>query len=328
MKVKTLIVLFLLISALIDAQEPCRMVKISDFPKQDLPPKGFKRNSYKVKESYKYYYGIDVHVDYKLARYMAFREMKDTTVDYEFNGPVILLMLYANGFGVKQDIQLSMRLACGNVGGSIAEVKYRQQHLQDMLDGKVGGVFDICDDITSGLMDGLCAELNYEKAAFKRDLKMDSILKNWPVKDTVAYSKLSAAADNFFQLRSGDEVDESGTSRVAMEMEEQDSLEKNFLDKIEKADKCNFPNYSNDDFIKADKELNLVYRKIMNCKTFEWGTVTQEQIKSVEIKWIKYRDAWVDFGKIRCPEITEDSWKTLLTRERISQLKEFLIGQK
>jgi hypothetical protein len=77
--------------------------------------------------------------------------------------------------------------------------------------------------------------------------------------------------------------------------------------------------------MKADKELNAVYAKVMQWKdTLDWGTVTRAQIKGVEKKWIPYRDAWVAFGLIRCPELPGDSWKTLLTEERISQLKGFL----
>jgi len=44
----------------------------------------------------------------------------------------------------------------------------------------------------------------------------------------------------------------------------------------------------------------------------------------VERKWLPYRDAWVSFGKIRCPQLSEFALETILTEERISQLKEFL----
>jgi uncharacterized protein YecT (DUF1311 family) len=62
----------------------------------------------------------------------------------------------------------------------------------------------------------------------------------------------------------------------------------------------------------------------MNVKKPEWGTVTKEGIKSTQRKWIRYRDAWVVFGGVRCPEITDTSWKTLITRERIAQLQDFV----
>lgn len=90
-----------------------------------------------------------------------------------------------------------------------------------------------------------------------------------------------------------------------------------------KADKCGFKKYTEQDFIKADKELNVLYRKIMGLKEFIWGTVTREGIKSTQKSWIGYRDAWVAFGKLRCSKISAVSWKTLITLERIEQLKEF-----
>ena len=324
MKIKVLIFLFVSITLLVKAQATGPKVNISEFPKKDLPPSGFKRKGLKVKESYKYYYGIGVPVDYVMARYLAFREMRDS-IENTFGAGAILIMLYANGFGVTRNIDLSEKLALGNIWAAPAEQGYRQKHLEKIRSGEDTSVFDICNDITSGLMSGLCAWLGFEMVQARRDRTLDSVIHTWPRQDSLAYVKLRHVANNFFQARSSDEVDLSGTAREAFEEEEQDSLEQNFLDKILKANTCNFPKYSPDEFSKADRELNSVYSKVMQWKdTLDWGTVTKEQIKGVEEKWIHYRDAWVAFGLIRCPELSGDSWKALFTKERISQLKDFL----
>jgi hypothetical protein len=62
----------------------------------------------------------------------------------------------------------------------------------------------------------------------------------------------------------------------------------------------------------------------MRKKDFDYGTVTQDNIREVQRIWLTYRDAWVAFGKIKCPQISEDSLKTLFTKERTSQLKGFI----
>ena len=54
-----------------------------------------------------------------------------------------------------------------------------------------------------------------------------------------------------------------------------------------------------------------------------WGTVTKEQIKKTQREWILYRDAWVEFMRIHCPDINENSIKTILTEERAEQLSDF-----
>jgi hypothetical protein len=38
--------------------------------------------------------------------------------------------------------------------------------------------------------------------------------------------------------------------------------------------------------------------------------------------WMRYREAWVQFGKVKFPSVTADSWRTWLTRERIAMWKD------
>lgn len=324
MKIK-IILLFLSFAVMCKSQDTCTRVKVSDFPKKDLPPANFKLQNYNGKTSENYYYGIGVPINYVTARYLAFKEMEDSANETVLDGSTVLLMLYANGYGVKRDLDICIRLACANVGGAPAEIEGRTKHLKDMKSGKSAGFFDICDDVTSGNMEGMCASIYSDKLDYHRQGIIDSILKTWTQKDVEAYKRLRKVATSFFEAREENEVDLSGTGRYAFELEELDSLESNFLDKILKVGKCLFQDYSADDFVKADEELNIVYSKVMRGKdTIDWGTVTKEQIKLVERKWIPYRDVWVSFSCIRCPNLSESALKTLLTKERITQLKEFL----
>jgi TPR repeat protein len=130
---KRFVILLLFLAALgrpltARSQANCPPVKIADFPKSDLPVRldtmWAKSAGIQLLESYKYYYGIGVPVDFVKARYLAFIEMAmHPDGAGEFEGPSVLLMLYANGFGVKRDLDISIRLACANVGGAGAEVE-------------------------------------------------------------------------------------------------------------------------------------------------------------------------------------------------------------
>src|SRR6266700_3093033 len=197
-----------------------------------------------------------------------------------------------------------------------------------MKEDSIPEKFDICDDITSGYMEGFCQSVQSEMGDIQRKSSADLITKPWPLRARLAFKKLRTAASGFFDQRASTEIDMSGTARVAMEYEESDSLENNFLEKVKLADKCRLTTYTAGDFTEADKELNLDYSKIINKKIegheWEWGTVTKAGIKSTQVQWIKYRDAWVAFIASHCPRITSASIKTILTKERISQLKEFL----
>jgi uncharacterized protein YecT (DUF1311 family) len=325
LQVLAILIAPLLLAPLSSKSQGCEKVKMTDFPKQDLPTDADRSDFGKEETSNKYYYGIGVPIDYVKARHLAFIEMERLSDNGEapFEGASMLMMLYANGFGVTRDLDISIRLACANVGGTDAEIEGRVRHLKDLKSGAAKGVFDLCDDITSGYMSGWCAGTQSAIADIVRKSKMDSVMKNWPEQDRVAYKQLREAAEAFFGERVLAEVDLSGTARAALQVEEEDSLEENFKEEIFKADTCAFTEYAIADFIKADKELNAVYARIMDAKKPGWGTVTQEGIRSTQRTWIRYRDAWVIFGAVRCPEMTAASWKTLITKERMIQLENF-----
>jgi uncharacterized protein YecT (DUF1311 family) len=233
-------------------------------------------------------------------------------------------MLYANGFGVQQDLDLCIRLACANVGFADAEIEGRIEHLKQMRSGTSTKTFDLCDDITSGYMSGYCESIHSELTAVKRDAAVDSVLKRWPEKDRTAYQDLRKAASAFFTERVNAEVDMSGTARAVLAIGESTFLEDGFAEDIMSADKCAFKTYSSGEFMEADKKLNALYKQVMNVERSVGTTITKEGIRSAQRAWIKYRDAWVSLGAVRCPQISETSWKTMITNERITQLQQLL----
>lgn len=309
-----------LLHTVASAQDDCPALTIKDFPTTDLPPEGFQPAADMTSSNY--YYGIGVPSNFDTARYYAFKELAAGN-ESPIDGAAVLLMLYANGFGVARDLELSLKLACGNIVGAPAEMEGREQHLNNMKTS-TGEPFDICDGITSGYMMGFCASIMYDKKEQERNIAVAELLQNWPAKDTAAYNKLGIAAGEFFNKRVDGEVDASGTARAAMVLGEYDALEEGFAEKTAKADRCSFIPYSAADFAKADAELNTVYKKLMATNNFEYGTVKLDDIKLAQRSWITYRDAWVTFGKTRCPQLPAEAWKTMLTLERTEQLKEFI----
>jgi hypothetical protein len=49
--------------------------------------------------------------------------------------------------------------------------------------------------------------------------------------------------------------------------------------------------------------------------------MTEERLLKGERAWIRYRDAWVDYGTRLWPSTSTDSWRTWLTLERIEYFK-------
>ena len=115
------------------------------------------------------YYGIGEPVDYEKARKCAFLE-RQRDPDLLFGSNTVLMMLYANGYGVKKDLDLAIRIAGCDVPGSRAEHKRRIAHLNKLKQKSEAKPFDFCDDITGGMMQGLCSI----HAAEVRESKLNS----------------------------------------------------------------------------------------------------------------------------------------------------------
>ncbi len=182
--------------------------------------------------------------------------------------------------------------------------------------------FDLCDYITSGMGQGYCAFREEKKAEAKRIARENAIIEKWPKDQQTAYGLLKTAADDFFITRSRNEVDLSGTGRAAFEIEEEDLLKKDFQKAISRFEKGKFPKFTSKDFKKSDFDLNDLYSRIMKLKDLQYGTVTPEEVKTVQLKWVPYREAWVKFGSLRYPSVSGDSWRTWLTKARMKQLED------
>lgn len=294
-------------------------VKIGEFPPADRPPATFDAAAYK--SSYKYYYGLGVPVNYKLARFVAFREFQREEHEEPFEGAAILMMLYANGFGVARNVDLAIRLACANVVCSPAEFEHRKEHLETLRADTTMGVFDICDDITSGYMEGFCQSLVSERREIDRAAELEATTGKWSAQEKAAFKSLGEVAETYFNTAADDEVDQSGTARAAMTLQAYDGLKDNYIEKIHSADSCSFASCSHADYKAADDSLNTVYKALMRADDDLWGTVNKEGIRATEQAWIDYRDAWISFMKTKCPQTPTWTLKTLLTRDRTEDLK-------
>lgn len=49
------------------------------------------------------------------------------------------------------------------------------------------------------------------------------------------------------------------------------------------------------------------------------GSPTKEGIRTTQRSWLRYRDVWISFGAIHYPQVSADSWKAWLDKERIAE---------
>src|ERR1051326_796884 len=124
------------------------------------------------------YYGIGRRADPVKARKCAYLEMNAGT-DYVFSGKAILMMIYANGKGVRHNTELALRLAC-EIEGAPAEIEGRIAHLQELKQASISAeAFDLCDDISSGSMTAARAIHNEKIEETRRQKRLNEMVAKW-----------------------------------------------------------------------------------------------------------------------------------------------------
>ena len=282
-------------------------------------------------DSYKLYSGIGNKVDYDAARRCAWSErlaqQKGIQPRYSvasvFGGAAMLAVLYADGDGVPRDLNLAGRFVC-EAEGAPKEIEIRLEHLESFFNaGKPPkSKFDFCDDITSGFMEGFCAAYGSEIQDQRRAHSIKSITAQLTAAQLVAFKALLKSQEFYSHAYAAGEIDTSGTARAMYQIDAENTLREDFLDALRTFEAGKFPKESTD-FQEADARLNSEYRKAMSDAEqhkSDYGAVQPEGIRNAERAWLKYRDSWLVFARLRYPNVSDQAWLLLLTKDRTSVL--------
>jgi len=331
MNLATLLAILLATPALQFAQDKCEKYKAVPIPEADKPTPA-QLETLKDCESVILYYGLyDVPSDPAQARLCAFTETAEGrhtpdlgqtdqpgTTPY-FWGPAILMMVYANGNGATRNLDLALRFACE------VDPTGRIQHLEQMKAQNWKGTdYDFCDadHPTNTDMDAYCEGKNSNVAAVRRKKQLAAIVAKWSAEDQEAFAQLRSAANEFFETKSEVEVDQSDNYHSRMMPIPHAKLEDDFLASLIAFESGKTPKFTAADFAKADANLNAVYKQTLKKAAAGKGTIKEDGIRSIEHLWLAYLTAWVTFAHQKYPQVTADSWRVWLTRERTQQLRE------
>ncbi|AMP88997.1 lysozyme inhibitor LprI family protein [Legionella pneumophila] len=261
------------------------------------------------------YYGFNAAPDYDKAFQCAL-------MNKDYN---ILVMAYANGRGATFNPDLAMHFACMMEDAAPAEMDGRIAHLAQIKENNKKTSFDICDDITSGYMMGWCSSIDQRLEDAKRNKKIKSLVSQWTNQEQLLYQQVRKTAEVYIHDHSMNEIDLSGTARGAFAINAQLGLNQRLFELLQKVDRCETPLATTKQYEELDKQLNRIYKKLMaDTSSFQDTTITKEGIKKTEIAWIKYRDAWIQLARAKCPKISAESWQVLLIQDRIKLLNEIL----
>ncbi len=296
-------------------------------PARDLPTAADRRRLRDC-DSEALYYGIGAEADFVAARKCALIEAENPDPGPGIFGAGVLMMIYANGRGVPQDLDLARKYACA-MWSAPAELTGRLDHLQRIADGDESTEpFDLCDDVTSGVMGGFCTAREERKSSVGRHDELTKIQASWSAPQLEAFRALRTAADGYFTESMNQEVDQSGTLRAAFMTEHGAALEDELLGMLREFETGKLPQGDAAAYATDDRELNAVYAKVLKAAAHEagesfgpLGTIDPAGIRKVEVAWLRYRDAWVVFGASRYPPVAKAAWLGFLTRQRTKALK-------
>lgn len=296
----------------------CRRLGDLDPPQSDQPTAA-QRRALTGCNSEKLYYGEGSKPDYVRARQCAFIEAEGAD-DSIFGGSTILMQLYANGLGVKRNLDVATSYAC-DLDGSVAESDGRVLHLQALKTKP--GPFDYCDDITSGLAEGYCQSRSSDQAKVGRDARLKEMTANLPAVAKSLYPPMTKAFEAFVDAHGDGEVDQSGTARAAMVIAEQDSVRDQFTKDLKRLLAGQWPAASAADGKAADAAMNTSYQKALVWAGGKgnFSTIKPEDVRAAQRAWLPYRDAFVRFGLATSPKIGLDALLTRLTKLRTAQLE-------
>jgi uncharacterized protein YecT (DUF1311 family) len=267
--------------------------------------------------------------DAVIARKCAFVQIDQSKIkgeaDFGISGEVVLIMAYANGIGVKKNLDVAIHFACALDGN---------EHWRDSQDDLVTAlnmkktandnskIFDVCDH-AAGPIGSQCIARDRFRAEIKFEEKFREIQIKWSKSEIYLWQNMFKLFSKYVFQRSISEIDGRGTAYTSMvESDEKDQKGAFFSDVL------NFfsgktPKFIPGEFAKADRELNEVYKQTLKniLDNTDQGTgISVDAVKKTQRAWIKFRDAWVAFAKEKFPSTNPEVWLLWLTQNRTKML--------
>ena len=234
----------------------------------------------------------------------------------------MLMTVYANGLGAARNLRLATALAC-RAGGAPAEVDGRVRHLARLgAEGWTGTDFNLCDDATSGLLQGICADHGQLIARAARARDVATLSAGWSSAERTGFAALRKAEAAFVDARGEDEVDRSGSGRGAFVVGAEEKAERAFAALLSDAEAGRIAPASAADARAADAVLDAASAKVLASAPAlaRISTIRATGLASAQRAWLRYRDSWMAFAGLRYPALPRDALWTRLTRDRTAQL--------
>lgn len=239
----------------------------------------------------------------------------------------VLMMLYANGYGVARDMDRAIRHACSLDRTAKAEMEGRVEHLA--RGPEAGKPFDLCDDITSGYMGAVCTARREAQDSRLRDARLERAARALPAASRAPFAKLRQAAERYAAEAGSAETDMQGTAAADLALQNQARLREQAMQAMLDTVAGKLPPASAEDFAQSDRRLNDAYGKVMAIPSAQDGhpdrigdsTIEHADVRKDQRLWLAYRDAFLAFRASLPSGPGADAIRTLLTSQRTAELR-------
>ena len=240
-------------------------------------------------------------------------------------GRALLATIYANGRGAARDLDLAIAYAC-RMDGAPAEMDARIARLVKLkANGPGAAPFDICDDVTSGVMTTACTRRDAERATAQRDAALAMIGNKLNVGNKAAFAKLLGLERSYAKSVGEQETDKTGTMGPARVIGAEEAQNETFMTILQTTMAGRAPRDAAASLADADSSLAAAYDKLMGLTDMsDLGSVEKKGISATQQAWLMYRDAFVAFAKAAAPGGAAAAAKTQLTIQRGKDLNALL----
>ncbi|MCQ8277144.1 hypothetical protein NFI95_01595 [Acetobacteraceae bacterium KSS8] len=303
----------------------CRRDADADPPAGDLPTPA-QRERLAHCDSEALLYGIGRPADPVQARLCAFVEADDAGSGGPaplFAGNSMLMTIYANGMGVPRNPALAVKYACMSEDSSAAR-EYRVLHVAGLLhEDWYKPVFSPCDDATSGEAGGECAAHDARFKDVRFAASVAAFASRVPARAQAAFASLRAAQKHWAELRSDNEIDQSGTLRSAFVIDEQQRQNADFVAMLERLDHGAPPKLGRTQRDAAQRRIDAALQRLPQDPDARLGdtTITAGAIRATQAAWVAYRDAWGRFAAVAYPGWGADGAEAWVSIKRADMLE-------
>jgi hypothetical protein len=258
----------------------------------------------------------------------------------------VLMMVYANGYGVKPNLSVALKYACTTTW-SASELAGRVQFFAEAISNgsnQTAG-FDMCDHARSGMMDGVCASHEERQQGRVRAKKLTKFLHQLPNVQRPIFNALRVEVEKFAEATSSLETDLSGTARGMFVINAKEAVLQQWMADLESLESQKFLKTSQTTSTEMNTRMGILLSKIAVIKFREdlltdeskaklklgqleqqigFTTISIADIPKVQKDWERYKTAWLTFAKERYKSLPLDDLEAELTSRRNTQLEKLL----